>query len=939
MIAHPLRTMKPLLIFSLFFFAAPLLPAQQNGIEQDSELITVSAGDKFLRWYGYDGRSYFLQVSDANDPLGKWNWAPIIESGNDEDISYEVDGTAPKSFFRLKYTDQVPGPNETLDTADFDHDGMSNIGEIDPPAPLLASDATDPLDSDTDDDGMTDGYERTHGLDPNDDGSTDPDNGPNGDPDGDGLTNAQELALTTEPNDPDTDDDGLNDGEEVALTTDPKNPNSDSDSLLDGEDADPKEILVDWQKTSESSYLLIEVDAPLAEGDPTDLNDKGEVLFKNGIWSAGEWLPLETPENIAGSFPTGGEEEQGYVIRFDPTEYPGGFQYFDGSHNLAGFSSIELGGPDEPEFSSVFAEFSGQSAQDLAITELLPVYRSSGYGLRLFGIKSDLTVVAGLRYTLDNSSTPTLIHSKLVLFPAGGASPVLQNLPGDTNFRNPFYSDNLVTPFGWIACHTQAGSSAQGSGAALWDAAGGSKTLPAAASTEYHMIHLSDLPKGNAPASGANAGFVASNVTGESLVLLPDGTGEMQEVESMSGKQLKLLSPDGTGMTHFHETESEGQTVPTLELWRNGKLIPLRDLCPKIGELLDQGYRLFPQKANKHGMYLIKAEGPNGEILTKLLVGARFKLRNTAADFEKGWDNTNPLKPWTSCGVDRKKPDGSAWPNSIVGLVIDGCTPELGNLLELVQAPVNGDIVYVTLTDQTIQGVQTLFNIQGALATPAGGCQIIVREKANHANKSGPLNVHVFAPRLVKFQVYSASPTANAPPGITPATLSQIKTELNVTYNEQANIKFEELQANVINVNDIEGVFDRAGSVPAAKTGVLRNRINDVNEAAHLKIILVRSLVPSDTNSRDIVGFAGIGNDWEVLEVGVSSRVFAHETGHSFALTTEAGIDGKHHENILIKAADGGKPLMNEAEGTTRWIKHLDWKTANSEAATGRYGN
>ena len=201
MIAHPLWTMKLLILLCSVLLLAPSLPAQQNGIAQDSELITSPAGDKFLRWYGYEGRSYFLQVSEANDPLGKWNWAPIIESGNDEEISYEVDGTAPKSFFRLKYTVQVPGPNETLESADFDQDGISNIDEINPPAPLLASDATDPLDSDTDHDGMNDGWERTHGLDPNDDGPINPDNGPNGDPDGDLFTNLAEQAGGTDPQD------------------------------------------------------------------------------------------------------------------------------------------------------------------------------------------------------------------------------------------------------------------------------------------------------------------------------------------------------------------------------------------------------------------------------------------------------------------------------------------------------------------------------------------------------------------------------------------------------------------------------------------------------------------------------------------------------------------------------------------------------------------
>ena len=48
------------------------LQAQENGIDQSSDLLIVPEGDKFLRWYGYAGRSYFVQVSDPNDHLRKW---------------------------------------------------------------------------------------------------------------------------------------------------------------------------------------------------------------------------------------------------------------------------------------------------------------------------------------------------------------------------------------------------------------------------------------------------------------------------------------------------------------------------------------------------------------------------------------------------------------------------------------------------------------------------------------------------------------------------------------------------------------------------------------------------------------------------------------------------------------------------------------------------
>jgi hypothetical protein len=70
-----------------------------------------------------------------------------------------------------------------------------------------------------------------HGLNPLDATGS---HGPDGDPDNDGLSNAQELVLGAHPNNPDTDGDGLPDGWEVQHGLNPLDPTGDN-----GPDGDP----------------------------------------------------------------------------------------------------------------------------------------------------------------------------------------------------------------------------------------------------------------------------------------------------------------------------------------------------------------------------------------------------------------------------------------------------------------------------------------------------------------------------------------------------------------------------------------------------------------------------------------------------------------------------------------------------------------------------
>lgn len=181
-------------------------------------LQSLSSGEKILSWNGQANHTYFLQVSHD---LSEWTWAPNIELGIAGPMSYEVDGPTDRGFYRLIRSSHTAAD---LDHADFDGDQLTNLEEITPrPRPggtngitTLQSDIqTSPLDSDTDHDGLNDKWEQDHGLDPTDNGIRNIDNGLNGDPDGDGLTNAEELTASTDPFDPDTDDDFMPDGWEI----------------------------------------------------------------------------------------------------------------------------------------------------------------------------------------------------------------------------------------------------------------------------------------------------------------------------------------------------------------------------------------------------------------------------------------------------------------------------------------------------------------------------------------------------------------------------------------------------------------------------------------------------------------------------------------------------------------------------------------------------
>ncbi len=277
-----------------FVLGSPLI-AQQTGIDQSSELLVVPAGDKFLHWYGRADRSYFLQVSDANNPLAKWFWAPVIEGGNDEEISYEVDGTASKGFFRLLHTTLPQPPGVTLEDWDADEDRLDNWEEI-------TSHGSNPLKSDTDDDGLPDDWEIAHGLNVLDDGTEDPDRGPDApfslQPGGSQsafafaapqspLTNAQAFAVG------------------VQAVPGATSMDKDGDLIPDEEDADPLSLAVNWRKSPKPVYAAIPVPGWVSttHSFPVIVNNRNDVLTGRAVYQNGQWISINGHFSPNGSGP------------------------------------------------------------------------------------------------------------------------------------------------------------------------------------------------------------------------------------------------------------------------------------------------------------------------------------------------------------------------------------------------------------------------------------------------------------------------------------------------------------------------------------------------------------------------------------------------------------------------------------------------------------
>lgn len=167
------------LIFALFALACPAFTQTASDPNEGSRLTYDTTNNVFsLSWWGRSGKSYFIQHTED---FITWSYYPVIVVGQGAVASMGIQTTASRYFLRL---------------------------EIE----------TDPFNTDSDNDGIPDGWEVIHGLNPHN-----PSDATALCAAGD-MTNLLKYQYGLDPTKLDSDGDGFSDAYEIAHGTDPARP-------------------------------------------------------------------------------------------------------------------------------------------------------------------------------------------------------------------------------------------------------------------------------------------------------------------------------------------------------------------------------------------------------------------------------------------------------------------------------------------------------------------------------------------------------------------------------------------------------------------------------------------------------------------------------------------------------------------------------------------
>lgn len=213
-------------------------------------------GDTFDIYVSVDGGE-FSKIGSVSDTTA-FSFAPEVSGSYDIKVVQTTAAGMIGESSVVNVSCTIPDPIQDIDwsdTTDTDNDGLTDVYE-------KYYFETNPENADTDGDGLPDGYEVYYlGTDPkkadsDDNGISDADE----DFDKDGLSNLREYELGTDPNNADTDSDGLNDNDEISkYKTDPLKYDTDEDGISDGDEValglDPTSASTNGTHDSERTFM------------------------------------------------------------------------------------------------------------------------------------------------------------------------------------------------------------------------------------------------------------------------------------------------------------------------------------------------------------------------------------------------------------------------------------------------------------------------------------------------------------------------------------------------------------------------------------------------------------------------------------------------------------------------------------------------------------